>query len=103
MRKKRNDRNYVLYQITDENSGHNYIGLTVATGRAFLRSVKVRVQKHLSRAKCENKSWAFCEFIRENPDAQLAYEVIAVVRGRKKAYEIERQYIEEYRPSLNTF
>ena len=103
MRKKRNDRNYVLYQITDENSGHNYIGLTVATGRAFLRSVKVRVQKHLSRAKCENKSWAFCEFIRKNSDAQLAYEVIAVVRGRKAAYQLEREYIKENQPTLNTF
>ena len=103
MRKKRSDRNYVLYQITDENSGDNYIGVTVATGRAFLRSVKVRVQKHMSRAKREDKNWAFCEFIRSNPDAALTYNVIAVVRGRKKAYEIERQYIEEYQPTLNTF
>ena len=103
MRKKRSDRNYVIYQITDENSGNNYIGVTVATGRAFLRSVKVRVQKHMSRAKREDKNWALCEFIRSNPDAALTYNVIAVVRGRKKAYEIERQYIEEYQPTLNTF
>ena len=103
MRKKRSDRNYVLYEITDENSGNNYIGVTVATGRAFLRSVKVRVQKHLSRAKCESKDWAFCEFIRSNPDADLRYEVIEVVRGRKAAYNRERQYIRQYNPSLNTF
>jgi len=103
MRKKRNDRNYVLYQIVAEDTGDNYIGLTVATGRAFLRSVKVRVQKHMSRAKREDKNWAFCEFIRSNPDAALTYNVIAVVRGRKKAYEIERQYIEEFQPTLNTF
>ena len=103
MRKKRNDRNYVLYQITDENTGNNYIGLTVATGRAFLRSVKVRVQKHLSRAKREDKNWAFCEFIRKNPDASLAYEVITVVRGRKAAYQLERDYIRQTNPELNTF
>ena len=103
MRRKRNDRNYVLYQIVAENTGDNYIGLTVATGRAFLRSVKVRVQKHMSRAKREDKNWALCEFIRENPDAALTYEVLDVVRGRKKAYEIERQYIEEFQPTLNTF
>jgi len=103
MRRKRNDRNYVLYQIVAENTGDNYIGLTVATGRAFLRSVKVRVQKHMSRAKRENKDWAFCEFIRQNPDAALTYEVLDIVRGRKKAYEIERQYIEEFQPTLNTF
>lgn len=103
MRRKRNDRNYVLYQIVAEDTGDNYIGLTVATGRAFLRSVKVRVQKHMSRAKREDKNWALCEFIRENPDAALTYEVLDVVRGRKKAYEIERQYIEEFQPTLNTF
>ena len=103
MRRKRNDRNYVLYQIVAENTGDNYIGLTVATGRAFLRSVKVRVQKHMSRAKREDKNWALCEFIRQNPDAALTYEVLDIVRGRKKAYEIERQYIEEFQPTLNTF
>ena len=103
MRRKRNDRNYVLYQIVAEDTGDNYIGLTVATGRAFLRSVKVRVQKHMSRAKREDKNWAFCEFIRQNPDAALTYEVLDIVRGRKKAYEIERQYIEEFQPTLNTF
>ena len=103
MRRKRNDRNYVLYQIVAEDTGDNYIGLTVATRRAFLRSVKVRVQKHMSRAKREDKNWAFCEFIRQNPDAALTYEVLDIVRGRKKAYEIERQYIEEFQPTLNTF
>jgi hypothetical protein len=99
MRKKRNDRNYVLYRVTAD--GQEYIGLTVAVGRAFLRSVKVRLQKHQSRAKCENKAWAFCAALRVAENVE--YEVLEVVRGRKKAYEIERQYIKEYQPSLNTF
>lgn len=103
MRKKRNDRNYVLYEITAEDTGDNYIGVTVATGRAFLRSVKVRVQKHLSRAKQENKDWALCSFIRQNPDATLQYQVIEVVRGRKAAYQRERELIYQIEPTLNTF
>lgn len=103
VRKKRNDRNYVLYRICAETTGDSYIGLTVASGRAFLRSVKVRVQKHLSRARTENKDWAFCQFIRENPDVQLQYEVIEVVRGRKPAYQRERELIAELEPTLNTF
>lgn len=103
MRKKRNDRNYIVYQILAENTGDNYIGVTVATGRAFLRSVKVRVQKHLSRAKCEDKNWLFCEFIRQNPEAEITYEVLEVVRGRKAAYQLERDYINDYQPTLNTF
>jgi len=99
MRKKRNDRNYVLYQLTvDEQT---YIGLTVAVGQAFLRSVKVRVQKHISRAFKENKEWSLCEAIRGADSIQ--YSVIEVVRGRKNAYQRERQLIAECQPKLNTF
>ena len=101
MRKKRSDRNYVLYQLTAENE--TYIGLTVAQGQAFLRSVKVRVQKHISRAKRENKDWSLYAFLRDNPEVQLQYEVIEVVRGRKNAYQREREIIAENNPSLNTF
>jgi hypothetical protein len=99
MRKKRNDRNYILYQLTvDEQT---YIGLTVAVGQAFLRSVKVRVQKHISRAFKENKEWSLCEAIRGADSIQ--YSVIEVVRGRKNAYQRERQLIAECQPELNTF
>jgi hypothetical protein len=101
MRKKRSDRNYVLYQLTAENE--TYIGLTVAQGQAFLRSVKVRVQKHLSRAKRENKEWTLYAFLRANPEVALQYEVLEVVRGRKPAYQREREIIAEVEPSLNTF
>jgi hypothetical protein len=101
MRKKRSDRNYVLYQLTAENE--TYIGLTVAQGQAFLRSVKVRVQKHLSRAKREDKNWTLYAFLRSNPEVQIQYEVLEVVRGRKPAYQREREIIAEVAPTLNTF
>lgn len=99
MRKKRNDRNYILYQITVDNQ--TYIGLTVALGSAILRAVKVRVQKHISRAFVENKNWMLCDAIRNAETIQ--YEVIEVVRGRKNAYQRERELIAECQPELNTF
>ena len=99
MRKKRNDRNYVLYRVSGH--GEDYIGLTVAQGQAFLRSVKVRVQKHISRAVRENKDWTFCQFLRDADTVE--YEVLEVVRGRKAAYARERELIAEYEPSLNDF
>jgi hypothetical protein len=99
MRKKRNDRNYILYQLTVDDQ--TYIGLTVAVGRAFLRSVKVRVQKHLSRAKVENKDWTICAAL-QNAEV-IQYEVLEVVRGRKNAYARERELIAECQPELNTF
>jgi hypothetical protein len=94
---------HVLYRVECTDTGDSYIGVTVAQGQAFLRSVKVRWQKHVSRAKCENKNWAFCEFLRSNTDADFRYEVLEVVRGRKPAHQRERQLIAEYEPTLNTF
>ena len=99
IRKKRNDRNYILYQLTVDDQ--TYIGLTVAVGRAFLRSVKVRVQKHLSRARVENKEWTVCVALK---DAEvIQYEVLEVVRGRKNAYQRERELIYTMEPTLNDF
>lgn len=99
--KKRSDRNYVLYRL--EMDGESYVGLTVANGRAFLRSVKVRVQKHLSRARREDKPWSLYEYLRSNQDVQVTYEVLEVVRGRKPAYQRERELISDLEPTLNTF
>ena len=99
MRKKRNDRNYVLYQLQVDDQ--TYIGLTVAVGRAFLKSVKVRVQKHISRAMVEDKDWTLCAALRHADHIQ--YSVIEVVRGRKNAYQRERELIAEYSPELNDF
>ena len=101
MMKKRSDRNYVLYRL--EMDGQSYVGLTVSQGRAFLRSVKVRVQKHLSRARRENKEWTLYAFLRDNEEVQVQYEVLEVIRGRKPAYQRERELIAELEPTLNTF
>ena len=102
-RKLRSDRNHVLYRVECIDTGDSYIGVTVAIGQAFLRSVKVRWQKHVSRAMNENKNWSFCAAIRDNADAEWRYEVIEVVRGRKPAHQRERQLIAEFSPTLNTF
>lgn len=99
MRKKRSDRNYVLYRLYV--GGAEYIGLTVTQGQAILRSVKVRVQKHISRAMVENKDWTLCAAIR-NADV-VEYEVLEVIRGRKPAYSRERELIAEFEPALNDF
>ena len=103
MRKKRSDRNYVLYFVQCEETGDSYIGLTVAQGRAFLKSVAFRWRKHVNRAMNDGKDWKFCSFLRENPELSYTYGVIEVVRGRKSAYQRERELIGEINPSLNTF
>lgn len=97
--KKRCDRNHVIYRmIIGEDS---YIGLTVANGRAFGKAVKLRVQKHISRAVREDKDWSICEALRSVDTVE--YEVLEVVRGRKPAHQRERVLIKELEPTLNEF
>ena len=102
-RKKRSDRNHVLYRVICQDTGDSYVGLTVAQGQAFVRSVKVRWQKHVSRAIREDKDWSMCQFIRDNASASFTYEVLEIVRGRKPAHSRERELIGQHDPALNTF
>ena len=102
IRKKRSDRNHVIYRM-EMDTGDTYVGLTVAQGAAFLRSVKVRVQKHMSRARKEDKAWNLYSFLRDNENVSITYEVLEVVRGRKPAHQRERELISELNPTLNTF
>ncbi len=97
--KKRCDRNHVIYRmfIGDQ----SYIGLTVANGRAFGKAVKLRVQKHISRAMIEQKDWSICEALRGAEVVE--YEVLEVIRGRKPAHQRERVLIGTLNPTLNTF
>ena len=103
MRKKRSDRNHVLYMVTCEDTGDTYVGLTVALGQAYLKSVKIRWQKHMSRARCENKDWNFCNALRVLAECDWRYQVLEVVRGRKNAHQRERELIRDLNPTLNTF
>ena len=102
-RKKRSDRNHVLYLVSNVKTGDTYVGLTVAQGQAFLRSVKIRWQKHVSAAVNDGKDWAFSKALRSDPSDGWRYQVLEIVRGRKNAHQRERQLIAELGPSLNTF
>lgn len=100
LRRKRNDRNYILYELIGPD-GSNYIGLTVALGRAYDKSVRIRTQKHISRAIKENKNWTLCNYLRVID--YIEYRVLEVIRGRKNAYSRERELIGEFSPVLNDF
>lgn len=97
--RKRCDRNHVIYRVLV--GDQSYIGLTVANGRAYNKAVKLRVQKHISRAVREDKEWAMCEALRSVDTVE--YEVLEVVRGRKPAHQRERELIKELEPTLNEF
>lgn len=101
-RKKRNDRNHVIYEIVNTETGKSYLGITAAIGRRFLYSVRLRFQKHCSRAKCENKGWKLYEDMKEwGPDVYDVF-LLDVVRGKKAAHQIEVKLLKEFQYELNS-
>jgi len=105
MRKKRSDRNHVIYLITNTDNDKQYIGITAVTGRAFLKSAQRRLQKHKSRARCEDWGWALYKDMRKYiDDIDIVYEVnvLDVVRGKEAVHKRELELIKEYKPKLNT-
>jgi len=101
-RKRRNDRNHVIYSITCDPTGERYIGITVVMGRAFQKSVKVRWQKHVYHAMVEGRDYALQRAIRKHGEESFSHELLYIVRGKSAAHEIERQLIDAEAPELNT-
>ena len=66
VRKRRTDRNQVLYFIQDTVTLEYYIGLTALSykGNVFL-TLRRRMQKHMQRALTENKDWGLSRALRE--------------------------------------
>lgn len=99
-RKRRRDRTHIVYRIQ---SGQDcYIGVTAKTESTVLKSVRTRMNKHLYRARSEDRSWALYEALRDRGPECFCYSVVAVVRGKGAAHQVERALIRELRPTLNT-
>ena len=99
-RKKRTDRTHIVYQI--QSGSDFYIGVTARTESTVLKSVRVRMNKHLYRSRSEAKSWRLYEALRERGPETFQYMILAVVRGKREAHVFERGLIRELQPTLNT-
>ena len=99
-RKRRNDRNHVIYQITAPN-GDRYIGITFVRGRAFKRSAKIRWEAHVRNALDYGRDNLLSLSIREHGVENFSREILEVVRGKKATHERERELIAEFKPELN--
>jgi hypothetical protein len=100
--KRRSDRNHVIYQIYNTVNGKFYLGITAATGRRFNYSAKLRFQRHCSRARLENRDWLLYQDMRKYPHDVYEVYVLDVVRGRKKAHDIEVKLLKKYDYKLNS-
>ena len=103
-RKRRSDRNQVIYYIEDVMTHEVYIGLTALSfkGNVF-RTLRRRMQKHMQRALAENKNWGLSRALRERGAERFVFGVVEVVRGKKAAHARETELINTMQPALNTF
>lgn len=99
-RKKRSDRNHLVYQLTCIDTGETYIGITVMRGRAQVKTLATRWQQHCYRAFNQDKTWALSKAIRKH--SNWSQEVLEVVRGKAEVHAREVELIEMHNPSLNT-
>ena len=101
-RKKRNDRNHVIYEIVNTENGKSYIWVTAAIGSRFHYSAKLRLQKPFSRARKENKNWSLYNDMREH--AQSVYElfIVKIVRGKAAAHQYETKQLQKFHYELNS-
>lgn len=103
-RKKRSDRNHVIYCITNNITGEQYVGLTALSYKGNVKRTLIRrMQKHYQRAMTEDKGWALCVSLREYGAENFVFHVVQVVRGKAEAHVRETELINTYQPALNTF
>ena len=103
-RKRRTDRNQVLYYIQDVVTQDTYVGLTAMCFAGNVRKTLTRrMQKHMQRALTENKNWGLSRALREHGAERFVFGVIEIVRGKRPAHERETILINTLQPALNTF
>ena len=99
-RKRRNDRNHVIYQLTAPN-GERYLGVTFARRRAWKRSAKIRWEAHVRNALDYDRQNLLSVAIREHGVENFSREVLEIVRGKQNAHNRERELIKRIQPELN--
>ena len=101
-RKRRSDTTHHIYCITNTVTGEQYVGITVKNPGGVRKTLKRRIQKHVQRARSEDKSWRLCGSIREHGVGAFTYGLLETVRGRAAAHARERELINTYQPELNS-
>ena len=101
-RKKRTDRNHIVYSIFI--NGAVYIGVTAKTETTVNKSLWSRLSKHWYRRNDPARlHWGIYAAMRELTDrSEAVIRAEHIVRGKEAAHKLERELIRLHRPVLNT-
>ncbi len=102
-KRRRQDRTYYMYVITNIYTQEQYLGITVKNSGGIFKTLRRRAQKHVQRALAESKDWSLCQNIRDWGAEAFTFGFVEQIRGRRPAYQRERELIAQYQPQLNTF
>lgn len=103
-RKRRSDRNHVIYMIRNTITQEDYIGLTALSYNGnSKKTVRRRFLKHVQRAMTETKDWGLSRSIRKYGSEAFTVTVSHIVRGKAEAHKLETMLIKDLAPKLNTF
>ncbi len=101
-RKKRSDRNHLIYMITCTSTSERYIGVTVMKKSAKWKTLYQRWGGHLYKALVLKEAWGLSAAIRKHGEENFCLEIIDVVRGKKAAFATEAALINSLKTELNT-
>jgi len=99
-RKKRTDRLHFIYCLQVKNL--TYVGITAKTCSTAKKSVQTRFNKHIYRARTEDKKWALYVALRKYGPEQFTVTILETMRGKKEAHARETELIHSMKPKLNT-
>lgn len=102
MRKKRCDRNHLIYVINCNSTNEQYIGVTVMKGTSRVKTLSQRWQGHLYKALVLNEDWSLPQAIRKYGSKNFTINALKTVRGKKPAFMAEALLINDLKTKLNT-
>lgn len=101
-RKRRNDRNHIIYVITNSINDEKYVGLSVCVDRSGQETLAARWCRHVGRALNQSKDWRLCQSIRKYGPETFVPEILQIVRGKAAAHSLETQLRKSGKFVLNT-
>lgn len=101
-RKRRNDRNHIIYVITNIITHEQYVGLSVCIDRSGEETLAARWCRHIGRALNQNRDWKLCKSIRAHGPDAFVPEILQIVRGKAAAHSKETELRKSGKFVLNT-